>query len=38
MKTGTPNSSVYELLNRTKDPRAIPLLLGALDRASGSRS
>jgi Flp pilus assembly protein TadD len=26
------------LLNRTKDPRAIPLLLGALDRSPGSRS
>jgi len=38
MKTGQPSSIVYELLNRTKDPRAIPLLLGALDRASGSRS
>ena len=37
MKTGVPSSSVYELLNRTKDPRAVPLLLAALDRASGSR-
>jgi HEAT repeat protein len=38
MKTGLPSSSVYELINRTKDPRAIPLLLSALDRASGSRA
>jgi HEAT repeat protein len=38
MKTGQPSASVYELLNRTKDPRAIPLLLGALDRAPGSRT
>jgi HEAT repeat protein len=38
MKAGTPSPSAYELLNRTKDPRAIPLLLAALDRASGSRT
>jgi HEAT repeat protein len=38
MKTGTPSSMVYELLNRTKDPRAVPLLLAALDRSSGSRT
>jgi tetratricopeptide (TPR) repeat protein len=38
MKTGQPSSSICELLNRTKDPRAIPLLLGALDRAPANRS
>jgi HEAT repeat protein len=38
MKSGVPSSSVYELINRTKDPRAIPLLLSALDRASGNRA
>lgn len=38
MKNGPPSSSMYELLNRTKDPRAIPLLLAALDRPAGSKS
>jgi HEAT repeat protein len=38
MKSGAPNTNVYELLTRTKDPRAIPLLLHELDRVSGSRS
>jgi HEAT repeat protein len=38
MKTGRPSSSVYELLNRTKDPRAIPLLVNQLDRVAGNRS
>ena len=32
------NTNVYELLSRTKDPRAIPLLLNELDRVAGSRS
>jgi HEAT repeat protein len=38
MKTGLPTSGMYELLSRTKDPRAVPLLLRELDRAPGSRS
>ena len=38
MKSGTPNTNVYELLTRTKDPRAIPLLLHELDRVTGNRS
>ncbi len=38
MKSGAPNTNVYELLTRTKDPRAIPLLLHELDRVTGNRS
>ncbi len=38
MKQGAPNANVYELLGRTKDPRAIPLLLNELDRVTGNRS
>lgn len=38
MKTGLPTSGMYELLSRTKDPRAVPLLLRELDQAPGSRS
>jgi len=38
MKSGPPTPAMYQLLNRTKEPRAIPLLLAQLDRPSNSRS
>jgi HEAT repeat protein len=37
MKSGAPTTAMYGLLNRTKDPRAVPLLLAELDRSSGNR-
>lgn len=37
MKNGPPTSAMYALLNRTKDPRAVPLLLVELDRSSNNR-
>eukprot|EP00913_Durusdinium_trenchii_P023359 g21937.t1 len=38
MEKSAPTSQIYSLLRRTKDQRAIPLLLNHLDRSSGSRS
>ena len=29
LKSGPPTPAMYSLLNRTKDPRAVPLLLAA---------
>jgi tetratricopeptide (TPR) repeat protein len=37
LKSGPPTPAMYSLLNRTKDPRAVPLLLAELDRGSGNR-
>jgi tetratricopeptide (TPR) repeat protein len=37
MKNGPPTQAMYSLLNRTKDPRAVPLLLAELDRTRGNR-
>jgi HEAT repeat protein len=37
MKSGPPTPAMYGLLNRTKDPRAVPLLLSELDRSTGNR-
>jgi len=38
MKSGPPTTAMFGLLNRTKDPRAVPLLLADLDRSNGNRS
>lgn len=38
MKSGPPTTAMFGLLNRTKDPRAVPLLLADLDRSHGNRS
>lgn len=38
MKSGPPTTAMFGLLNRTKDPRAVRLLLADLDRSSGNRS
>jgi HEAT repeat protein len=37
MKNGPPTPAMYGLLNRTKDPRAVPLLLAELERSTGNR-
>ncbi|MCH8829402.1 MAG: HEAT repeat domain-containing protein, partial [Planctomycetes bacterium] len=38
LKKSPPSSNIYTLLRRTKDTRAVPLLLSHLERSSGSRS
>jgi HEAT repeat protein len=38
MKNGPPTPAMYGLLNRTKDARAVHLLLAELDRSTGNRS
>lgn len=38
MQDKPPTSQIYALLRRTKDPRAIPLLMKHLDKSSGSKS
>jgi HEAT repeat protein len=37
MKNGPPTPAMYGLLNRTKDARAVHLLLAELDRSTGNR-